>query len=381
MEEDRVARVRLAQLHLYVSHHLSDKYVAPLLTVVAACLLTTWVPHWQAMLWALIELGIVAVYIGTYTAFRRADPQPDAEPRWRMRIALSHGAHMLAWSSIPLWAWQPGQFESLIFIMLIHVGLISLTVAMSNPHRFLLITDLAPPTLALLLPPFLSAGWFNFGLSMLGLFYTLLMLLVGLKIHGSTSEALLLRQRNEELIAELERQATRDGLTGVANRRQFLASGKAEILRSQRFHHDMALLILDIDRFKQVNDSYGHQAGDKVIRAVVAACECSLRTGDSIGRLGGEEFGIVLPETGTAAAEQTAERLRETVAALRVDIGAAIIRPTVSVGVSLLKPGEDTLSTLLHRADLAMYRAKQAGRNRVEMDADGTSALGAILPA
>lgn len=368
--DDTDARVRLAQLHLYVNNHLHDKYLAPLLTLVTAALLTLWVPWWQATAWAALELAIIAVYIRTYHAFKRASPGPEGESGWTLRIALAHGAHMISWSSIVLWGWQQHNPESLMFVMLIHVGLISLTVTMSNPHRRLLQSDLMPPALALLGPPLISAGAFSFGLSLLGLFFLVLMLQVGMKVHASNAEALRLRERNAELILELERQATHDALTGVPNRRQILHQATLLIQRALAARRPLAVMILDIDRFKPINDRWGHLSGDEVLRAVADACRAGLRPQDCMGRLGGEEFGILLADTDRREAMAIAERLREQVAALAVTLpGGSVLHPTVSIGVTQLEAADAlqtaALPTVLHRADLAMYRAKTEGRDRV----------------
>jgi len=146
MEEANGARVRWHQLRLYVDNHQHDRYLAPPLTVVVAALLTLWVPVWQALLWAGVELVVIAVYVSVCLRFRCA---PAEEGRWARRIALAHGAHMAMWSSIVVWAYQPGDLSSLMFVMLVHVGLISLTVVMSNPHRRLLLSDLVTPTVSI----------------------------------------------------------------------------------------------------------------------------------------------------------------------------------------------------------------------------------------
>ncbi len=368
MDDARAASVRLSQLELYVDNHLSERYLTPALTVVTAGLLAIWVAPWKAMLWAVIELVVIGVFIGVCTRFRRAGANPEDEPKWAGRIALAHGTHMLSWASIIVWGWSQADLNSLMFVMLIHVGLISITAVMSHPHRRLLITDLAPTAAALIAPPLLGGDLFTLGLSLLGFFYIGLMLLVALRIHANTTEALMLRQRNAELIRELERQVARDALTGVANRRRFMDVGKAELQRAVRYRHPLALLMLDIDHFKPINDTHGHLAGDEVLKAVAAACGEVVRTGDLLARLGGEEFAVILPETDLAHALRAAERLRETVAKLRCELQDGVVSPTISIGVAMLAGPGETLSSLLRRADHAMYAAKAQGRNRVVAD-------------
>jgi two-component system cell cycle response regulator len=166
-----------------------------------------------------------------------------------------------------------------------------------------------------------------------------------------------------ELETELQRLAATDSLTGTNNRRHFLQHAQQELQRSERFSLPMALLMLDIDKFKSVNDSFGHATGDTVLKAVVMACNQNLRHVDLFGRLGGEEFATLLPQTDLDGALTMAERLRQAVEALEIDGNGAPLRVTVSIGLSALRPGED-LDALMRRADAALYRAKDEGRNR-----------------
>lgn len=380
MTTDSRMGIRLAQLHLYVDIHLHDRYLAPPLALIAAALLTNWVPVTWAALWAVIELAIVANYIRVYRAFKRADVQPRDERRWANRIAVAHGAHMLAWSSLVFWAWQQGNFSSLIFIMMIHMGLIALTAAMSNAHLRLLTLDMIFPVLAFLGLPLVDPSWFNVGLSLLGGCFTALMIQVGRQINAYTTEALQLRQRNEALIAELESQAFRDSLTGIVNRRYFLATAERHLLAARQHANPLALLIIDLDHFKQINDQYGHLAGDEVLVAVVDACVHHLRSGDCLGRLGGEEFALLLPDATWSEAMETAERLRRATETLAVAVGDNVVHPTVSIGVALLATTDGSLSSLMHRADLAMYSAKMQGRNRVVGDDQPSAPLAPACP-
>jgi diguanylate cyclase (GGDEF)-like protein len=125
--------------------------------------------------------------------------------------------------------------------------------------------------------------------------------------------------------------------------------------------------MLDIDIFKRVNDIYSHAVGDQVLRALAKVCQENLREVDLLGRYGGEEFAILLPETDAQAAEQVAERLRQQIASTPVETPRGPISFTVSLGVTIALDGISELAVLLDRADTAMYAAKQAGRNRVEV--------------
>lgn len=179
-------------------------------------------------------------------------------------------------------------------------------------------------------------------------------------------------QRTLELLQanqKLEKLATTDPLTGIANRRKMTDQISHELERARRFHHPLSVLMIDIDHFKRINDTYGHEVGDKAIVATAKQLTESMRGVDFVARFGGEEFVLLMPETHVEVAMHAAERLRATISAMSVpaEDGAAVAL-TISVGVSFADPmgAPDTPSSLLVRADKALYRAKREGRNRVE---------------
>jgi diguanylate cyclase (GGDEF)-like protein len=163
----------------------------------------------------------------------------------------------------------------------------------------------------------------------------------------------------------LERLATVDGLTGLYNRRHFMVQAEAEWSRFQRYQRPLSMLMLDIDHFKSVNDRYGHAVGDEVIAAVANACRGGKRNSDIAGRLGGEEFAILLPETEAGQAQVVAERIRESVAARVLNFHKIRFNVTVSIGIAPAALGMSGVDVLLRAADEALYRAKHEGRNRV----------------
>jgi diguanylate cyclase (GGDEF)-like protein len=168
-----------------------------------------------------------------------------------------------------------------------------------------------------------------------------------------------------QLEARLRHMATTDGLTGTLNRARFMALGQRELERSQPLDQDLAVLMLDIDHFKSINDRYGHLAGDEALRHFVAQLRTGVRGIDLLGRLGGEEFAIVLPSVHSEAAIQVAERLRARVAATPLVQGNHTIVITVSIGLTMARRSDRTLEQILARADARLYAAKDAGRNRV----------------
>jgi diguanylate cyclase (GGDEF)-like protein len=162
----------------------------------------------------------------------------------------------------------------------------------------------------------------------------------------------------------LETLATTDPLTGLFNRRHFLASLDAEWSRFQRYYRSLSVLMIDIDHFKAVNDRYGHAVGDEAIKAVVAACIEGKRKSDIVGRLGGEEFAVLLPETSLSRARFVAERIRKCVMALQLTTERVSFGLTVSIGIAEASVGMSGVEALMSAADQALYQAKREGRNR-----------------
>ncbi len=177
--------------------------------------------------------------------------------------------------------------------------------------------------------------------------------------HAKTEQQLI--ERNQELL----QLATTDLLTGLSNRRAIMQRAQTEIRRASRYQKDLAVLMLDIDHFKQVNDQYGHAAGDRVLSEFATLCTQSIRDTDLAGRYGGEEFFLLLPEIDLQTAILSADRLRMSIAAhVFVLSDTKRLSVTCSVGIAMYQPECDDLDQLLLRADQALYLAKRQGRNR-----------------
>ena len=169
---------------------------------------------------------------------------------------------------------------------------------------------------------------------------------------------------------DLERLSQTDALTGLANRRHFMALAEQEVSRTARYGGHLSVLMLDIDHFKSVNDTYGHKVGDAVLKRFAELCRDALREVDVVGRLGGEEFAVLLPQTGAEHAYDVAERLRGTFAQSEISLEQGLpLHFTASIGVATLERCGINLDTLLNHADGALYEAKRAGRNRVRVSA------------
>ncbi len=175
------------------------------------------------------------------------------------------------------------------------------------------------------------------------------------------------RGQADQHASDLETLAAVDWLTGLYNRRHFETLAQAELARSQRYMRPLTLLMLDIDHFKAVNDTYGHATGDRVLQALATVCLATKRDADVAARLGGEEFALLLPETTAGAAVQFAERLRQQIRDCAPVVNGEKLPITVSIGIAGSSLTTSGVQPLLNNADQALYEAKRSGRNRVVM--------------
>ncbi len=175
---------------------------------------------------------------------------------------------------------------------------------------------------------------------------------------------------NAQLHAEVQKLAITDALTGLYNRRGLFELGRHEIERTRRFSHPLSTIWVDVDNFKHINDTYGHQTGDRVLKAVAECLNTNTRDGDILGRYGGDEFAILLPETALPVAVTVAERLRQQLAGTSVTVDGSPVDVSASIGVSMVTEDINSLEPLFKCADAAMYAAKQAGGNCVKTNLD-----------
>jgi diguanylate cyclase (GGDEF)-like protein len=175
-----------------------------------------------------------------------------------------------------------------------------------------------------------------------------------------------LRKSNDELLeayALLERLVTIDPLTGLENRRSLVEFGEVQLRLAQRYNSFFSIMLLDLDYFKKVNDTYGHLLGDEILKNIAKILKDSLRNVDHLGRFGGEEFVIILPNTNLENAVIVAERIRAEIANFKHNIEEQIIQITVSIGIASYGRQDNDVNQIIERADQALYKAKSSGRN------------------
>jgi len=192
-------------------------------------------------------------------------------------------------------------------------------------------------------------------------------------VHHTLSRTIRELEASRRTLAE---QASTDALTGLRNRRSFYEHAAHCIARAQQYRYDVSVLLLDIDHFKKVNDSYGHHTGDVVLMQVADTLKRLVRLEDTAGRLGGEEFVVLLPETNRLGAAVLAERIRAAIEAMQVEVAGQTVPVTTSIGVAT-QNAENlmTIDQLLTTADRRLYLAKNGGRNRIAISDDGKSSF------
>lgn len=185
----------------------------------------------------------------------------------------------------------------------------------------------------------------------------------------------IMRSLGALVIDELELRllANTDSLTGAMGRRYFHEEAAREVARARRSGKCLSCAVVDIDHFKSINDTHGHSVGDLMLQRVVAACKSELRPGDYVGRMGGEEFAVMLPDAPIERAFEIAERIRNAVAKVRIEESGKSIGVTASIGLASWSSDEDGIEPTLRRGDMAVYKAKAEGRNRTIVEDTGVA--------
>jgi diguanylate cyclase (GGDEF)-like protein len=268
------------------------------------------------------------------------------------RVALM-SAIVVAYSVLSAWEFWRGRDEGLmsrlpiVVLLLAHAAMVIVRIPLAGSLSLPMASEET------------HVGWWTFVIFEAVCFSFCVAYLLG----GMARERIVLWYKHASLI---------DPLTGVGNRRAFLERGEKLLHRIVFDRQPAALLLFDLDKFKTVNDTFGHHVGDRVLTAFCGVATVALRPGDLFGRLGGEEFAALLPHTSLDGGLVVAERIRANFEAMTLDFGAGTLAATVSVGVAMAGDRARDLAALIMAADRALYRAKANGRNRIEYAREGS---------
>ena len=341
---------------------------AQLISIVAAGViaLALWgvASHTRLLVWIAAITVCVVGRIALGMAFHRRRPTVEQMPLWETRFVVTLAVVTLVWG-VGGWFVMPHSplHQALVYFYL--MGVAGGAVATYSAHA--LATAIA--VFALMLP--VTIGFAFQDVVELRLLAAGGALYVATALRSTRSFGFFLR-RTFQLSYELNQAygrarelARTDDLTGLANRRAFVEMGTAALDQARRYDRALALVMFDIDRFKLINDTHGHAAGDEVLRAIAQVVKQTARIADIAGRLGGEEFALLLPETSAAAAIALAERLRRDIQALAIPHNGTTLQCTCSFGVAERDQAVHNLDALLQKADAVLYLAKAQGRNQV----------------
>jgi diguanylate cyclase (GGDEF)-like protein len=281
--------------------------------------------------------------------------------RWERRFLLSTLLSGLLWGIAGGWFFIPGNAGHNFFVTLLVISMAAAATTSHSYHRYsypvFFLPAIAPLTVNLILEPSVAAR----AVGCVTPVYFALLYVMSRRIYAAAHSAITSRMNHQHL-------AFSDYLTDIANRRAFQEVLDKEWLRAHRTRHPLSLLVADIDDFKRINDSFGHAAGDQVLKALAQMIESRTRHGtDLVARIGGEEFGVILPETDLAGAVRLAEDIRQRAHQLAVDIGQEVTpNLTLSIGAACAIATEGSRSgQLLALADQALYEAKGRGKDQV----------------
>ena len=366
-EEDQTTRlddtIRSEQLKLVFAQAPLAIIISPMAATTLAIGIWQVADHGSAIVWVLVIASIALFRIGLVIAFKRQQ-SALAMGVWERLFAYSFILAGLCWG-VGGWLLLPEEFAYRAMIFFFLIGMASSAVAVYSLHVWAVMLTI----LALVLPATLDFALQDSMPERLMAVAAVLFMIVAYRSLRITNHFV---QRSHSLSYELlkakehaETLARTDFLTGMNNRRSFYDLCETPFRLARRHGQDLAVILFDIDRFKEINDAHGHAVGDEVIRSLARIVASTGRESDIAGRVGGEEFAIVLPQTNARDAQELAERLRERMEQSVVHLDHGEVKFTASFGVVQMGSGCESLEALVAAADGAMYQAKERGKNFV----------------
>ena len=355
--------VRTEQLKLVFAQAPLAIIISPVAAVTLAIGIWQVADHGAAIAWVLVITGMAIFRMGLVVVFKMRQAALTVRA-WERLFAYSFILAGLCWG-LGGWLLLPEEFAYRAMIFFFLIGMASAAVAVYSVHVWAVTLTI----LALVLPATLDFALRDSLPERLMAVAAVLFMIVAYRSLRITSHFV---QRSYSLSYELqeakehaETLARTDFLTGMNNRRSFYDLCETPFRVARRHGQDLAVILFDIDRFKNINDAHGHAMGDEVIRTLARIVASTGRESDVAGRVGGEEFAILLPHTDARNAHELAERLREQMEQSVVHLGRAEVEFTASFGVAQMDPGCESLEALVAAADGAMYEAKERGKNCV----------------
>jgi diguanylate cyclase (GGDEF)-like protein len=348
--------VLIGQIHLLHDSVLLSQLVAVVNSSILAYVLWSEVDHGRILVWLTAMLTVCGLRLTEAQAFARIQPTGMRILTWRNWFLLGALCSGLLWGAAAALLFPAHSLPHQVFLSFVIAGMVAGAVATTAPIMTAFLAFAVPAVVPMVLQFLLGEGLLHFPMSFMSLLFGAAMLTVARQVNATIAESLRVSQRNAQL-------AHFDSLTGLPNRIMFSQSLEQALRRAQRNASALALLFIDVDRFKHINDALGHDAGDQLLREVARRMRASLRAADLVARFGGDEFIVVLEDLPDSAyAGAVAAKLLEALAEpVRMD--GREFHVTASIGIATCPRDAADARTLQKNADVAMFRAKAQGRN------------------
>lgn len=354
--------VQIDKLQLLYQQSYPAVYVSTFAALILIAMLWPVQDHTILLTWLTVLIITALIRICLFIRYRQVMPQGRHVLVWEKPYFITLTLTTLTWGvgSLYIMPVDSNAHQAIIYCALI--GFSGGAFSYYSAHRVMTLATivilLAPATLRFVI----SGDQLMVGLAILAFIFFLSAVRATKGISSALQQNFLMTHELEISKANAEELARIDELTRLYNRRAFYESGKRLVSYCQRHNEMISVIVMDIDNFKDINDSFGHAAGDAALEHISKLLRLRFRKSDVAARIGGEEFGILLPAANTETAEQLAEELRQGIEETSITFDEKIIKVTASIGVT---SGDSDLDILVKHADIAMYRAKEYGRNRV----------------
>lgn len=330
------------------------------------------IAHTTILAWLGITNGLSLIRLGLYIKFKKLGAEEQVPVYWSRIALLISAASGLTWGAVAIWLFPDQDFVHQVFTAFVIAGMCAGAVTTLSPILSSVFAFVILAMLPVIVRFFLMGADVNYAMATMAFLFTIMVLSAARKLNSTIRESLMLRHEQELAQETIQYQAHYDSLTGLPNRRLLIGRLKQEIARSVRHKHIGAVLFLDLDHFKTINDSLGHAVGDELLKQVADRVAERKRDEDTAARLGGDEFIILLSEVGDIADEAMDNVINLSEKILHLfntpfHINGHELNVTVSIGIALFPLKESSPDQLLQKSDVAMYEAKKAGRNTIRI--------------
>lgn len=362
-----------SKLHQLVYANLPLTVLTVLVNSVILCIVQwDYVAHATVLAWLAITNLVSLIRIFLYQRFKQLDVNQPIPDIWKKITLATSAVTGLTWGATSIFLFPENSIAHQVFLAFVIAGMCAGAVTTLSPVMSSIIAFITLAMLPLITHLLLIEGSVNYAMATMATLFAVMMLITAKRLNRTMTESLEIRQENKVSQGIIKHQAYHDELTNLPNRRLLTEKIKDEISRCLRHHHFSAILFLDLDHFKTINDSLGHTIGDELIQSVATRLKSRMRNEDTVARLGGDEFIILISEAGNSPAEAAKNSQTITMGLLDLfaqpfDIESGPLEITASIGVAIFPLNETTPEELLQKSDVAMYEAKEAGRNKIRL--------------